>query len=327
MSKTMRRFFLISLLLSVCLAALLNVHQPAAAQAGSAGDLLSEVNNLRAQNGLPAYEIDGSLMAAAQAHAEYMASSGQVTHTRADGSTPAALGFIENIAGGRNLSVMVAVYTFWTDASHWNTMVGISSGYAGAGVAEANGSVYYALAVKRSAGGVIVAQPAPTQPAGSAPDPQAQPTQEVMIAVTTATPQPDGSIVHEVQPGQSLWSIAMAYGAKIADLIALNSLAPTPVIYTGDKILVVQAPTATETLPATETATPTRQPTRTPTPTQTLAPPTLTPTATLTPTPTPWLRMPSLEDGENRRSLGIGLVVVCGMGLVAIVVGSLRRKK
>lgn len=322
----MRRFLASLLLLFVCSVLLLAV-RPAAAQAGSAYDLINEVNNLRSQNGLPPYEIDGSLMAVAQAHAEYMASTGNVTHTRADGSTPATLGFIENIAAGRNLSVTVVVYSVWTDSLHWNTMVGISSGYAGAGVAEANGAVYYALAVKRSAGGVSIPQPAPTQGGASQSAQITPPTQEVIIAVTTATPQADGSIVHEVQPGQSLWSIAIAYGVKIADLIALNGLAPTPVIYTGDKILVVQAPTPTETQPPTETPTPTREPTRTPTPTRTPEPPTATPTPTLTPTPTPWLRMPDLGDDANRRTLGIGLIVVCGLGLAAVVLGGMRRKR
>ncbi len=82
------------------------------AQAGDPYSLIDAVNNLRAANGLPAYQINGTLMAIAQGHSDYQAAIGEVTHTGAGGTRPrdraAAAGYggggtffiSENIAGG-----------------------------------------------------------------------------------------------------------------------------------------------------------------------------------------------------------------------------------
>ncbi|MDX1437480.1 MAG: CAP domain-containing protein, partial [Anaerolineales bacterium] len=90
---------------------------PAKAQGGSAADLIAAVNALRASNGLPPLQADSALMSIAQAHSNYQASIGSVTHTGAGGTRPrdraAAAGYgggatifvSENIAGGTNLSV------------------------------------------------------------------------------------------------------------------------------------------------------------------------------------------------------------------------------
>jgi LysM repeat protein len=318
----MRRLIFLTFIIFVLVSVLLVPGRFASAQAGGGSDVVAAVNSLRSSNNLAAYDSDGGLMSSAQSHAEYMASSGLITHNRADGSTPASLGFTENIAMTSGFNLNYVLYTLWTDALHWSTMVGIASGYAGAGVAENDGKYYYVLQVKRTGGSVNVPPPA----AGSSNVAQQQPTTAPVTAVTTATPQPDGSIVHEVQPGQSLWSIAIAYGTTIDKLIALNSLGAQPLLVPGDKLLIVPAPTPTLTPTITETLKPTRAPTRTPTTTPTPKTPPPTPTQTLTPTATPWLRIPSLDDGDSRRTMGTVLIAVCGLGLAALVIGGLRKK-
>jgi len=50
-------------------------------QASSAYDLTNAVNQLREANGLPPYQINGILMSIAQAHSDYQASIGSITHT------------------------------------------------------------------------------------------------------------------------------------------------------------------------------------------------------------------------------------------------------
>jgi LysM repeat protein len=154
------------------------------------------------------------------------------------------------------------------------------------------------------------------------------PTPMVIIPVITVTPMPDGSMIHQVQPGQSLWAIAIAYGVKIADLVNLNpSLSPTnPVIYTGQKIVVrgtlppTISPTVTDTLlPVTGTPTVTRTPRPS---TRTLAP-------TYTPTPTvPVVVYPDLPafQSPNRHALGVGLVTICVIGLLVVVISSVKKK-
>jgi len=285
-------------------------------QSSGAYDLISAVNSLRTDNGLQPYQIDSNLMASAQVHAEYMALTGNITHTRADGSTPSTLGFIENIAGGYNLTSTVVIYSMWTDADHWNTMAGITYGVVGAGVAEKDGYVYYVLQVKRIATG-LEGQPTPNF--NSTADPN------VVNPVITNTPQIDGSIFHEVLDGQSLWSIATTYNISIAEIIAWNNLLPTPVIFPGERLLVRVAPTATITPTVTLTPVP---PTRTITPTVTPKTPTVTPTLTLTPTPTakPFFSIKKI-DPSQRKWIGIGLVGFCAIGFLTVVVAGFIKKE
>jgi uncharacterized protein YkwD len=54
---------------------------PAAPRFSTAYELIDAVNNYRAQNGLPAYTVNSILMGTAQGQADYMASTGTVTHT------------------------------------------------------------------------------------------------------------------------------------------------------------------------------------------------------------------------------------------------------
>ncbi len=153
------------------------------------------------------------------------------------------------------------------------------------------------------------------------------PTPAVIMAVVTVTPMPDGSMVHVVQPGQSLWAIAIAYGVKIADLVALNKqLSTNPVIFVGQKIIVrgTSLPTLTPTV--TDTPFPvTSSPTFTKTP--------RSPTRTFVPTrsPTPTVQKIVLPDFpafefSNRHALGIGLVTICLLGLLAVVISSVKKK-
>ena len=153
-------------------------------------------------------------------------------------------------------------------------------------------------------------------------------TPMVIMQVVTVTPMPDGSMIHVVQDGQSLWAIAIAYGIKIADLVKLNSqLSPTnPVIFVGQKIIVrgtslpTSSPTVTDTpFPVTDVPTLTKTPRA---PTRTFAP-------SLTPTPTvPVVVYPDLPafESPNRHALGVGLVTVCLLGLVAVVISSVKKK-
>jgi LysM repeat protein len=91
--------------------------------------------------------------------------------------------------------------------------------------------------------------------------------------ILTSTPNPDGSIVHTVQAGESLNSIAEAYGVSVADIKALNGLTGDD-IFPGDTLIIQVAPTPGPTDTPTTTATPTREPTSTKRPTRT---PTSTP--------------------------------------------------
>ncbi len=59
--------------------------------------------------------------------------------------------------------------------------------------------------------------------------------------VSLASPAADGSITHEVRPGETLWSIAVSYGVTIAGLRSLNGLGESTVITPGQKLRVKPA--------------------------------------------------------------------------------------
>jgi hypothetical protein len=137
--------------------------------------------------------------------------------------------------------------------------------------------------------------------------------------------------VHEVGPGETLWSIALSYGVRIEEIRQLNGLAEGSTdIYTGQKLIIHPAGSATPPTAGPDTPVPTLQPTRTRRPSATLhATATRRPSATVTsvrtasPTPAPLLGVLRLPD--NRR-LGLILLVVSGVGLVLVLIFGFFRK-
>lgn len=90
----------------------------------------------------------------------------------------------------------------------------------------------------------------------------------------TLTPTPQ--VMHRVQAGESLWSIAAHYRLSLGDLLAYNHLSSQAVIHPGDTLFI--------TLPITPTSLPTAPPLMTaPAPIQTISLPTLTPAPTASP--------------------------------------------
>jgi len=88
--------------------------------------------------------------------------------------------------------------------------------------------------------------PPPTATPGPSPTPR-----------PTPTPRPDGAIVHIVEPGDTLFGIALEYGVSVEQIEALNagSIGPGNMIYTGQE-LVIALPSETPT-PAAPPPTPT----------------------------------------------------------------------
>jgi len=325
----MRRFIFSTLMLVAIGGFLfLPLAKPVQAQGNTAYDLVATVNAVRTAQGLPALEVDGILMGTAQATADVMAANGSCSHIGNATGRIAAAGYgggatvfaTENIACGQTMTVESVVYTYWADATHMMPMTDPKYTHIGGGVTVLNGKTYYVIHAAYVSGGSYSSAPVTTssgvsQPAGTA---------AVIRPLITATPGADGAVIHEVQPGQTLWNIAISYGVKIADLIALNKLPANPVLTIGQKIVVRAAPTPT--LSPTVTLTP-RPPTRTPTPTATPRTPTVTPTVTLTPTPT---RKPLFNftppSADQRNSLGIGIIAVSGVGLLVLGFAALRKK-
>lgn len=338
---TKQRLTPILLLLSVLLASfsVSATVKPAPIQDASAYDLVAAVNNLRANNGLPPLQTDGSLMASAQSHADYQAAIGTWTHTGADGSTPRERAYAAGFGGGQTVfisenvaqvspgtSLDTVLYNLWADAIHWNTMTNPQYTHIGGGVGVGNGYIFYTIDVGYIAGSAANYTPAATVGPGTPQPGIPTLTPELIFAVTTATPNPDGSIEHEILPGQTLWSIAEAYGLTPQELATLNGLdINNPLIWAGQKLLIRTAPPATDTPTITVTV---PIPTRTPRPTYTITATRVTPTPSVTPTPTKKPLLPNFAPGASAsdRTIGIIIIVVCGLGLAMVIIGSLRSR-
>ncbi|HEY3345455.1 MAG TPA: LysM peptidoglycan-binding domain-containing protein, partial [Anaerolineaceae bacterium] len=142
-----------------------------------------------------------------------------------------------------------------------------------------------------------------------------------ILPLVTSTPDANGTVVHIVQYGQALISIASAYGITLKDLKALNNLQADS-ITAGQKLIIRVGATPTITTTVTRTATTTVKPTSTPRSRTPTAPPT-TPTAAPTRTATP--RPPLIDLGSDRQTLGVGIIVVCALGLVVVGMTSFRK--
>ncbi len=220
--------------------------------------LIAEVNALRATNGLPAYTVNATLMAVAQAHSDFQASISTVTHYSADGSHPyqralaagypvggdISLGgfFSENIVAGNGMTPAQAVGVWQGDAPHLNTMLSPYLTEVGAGVTDVNGYIYYTLDASTPSGATV----SYTQDPNMTPDGTetgALPTLDWIMPVVTSTPAYDGKVIHEVQVGQSLWGIADVYGTTVEEIRDLNYMRADELVYPGELLLIRIEPT------------------------------------------------------------------------------------
>jgi LysM repeat protein len=285
----------------------------------SALDVVAEVNALRASNSLPLYQVNSILMDVAQFHANYIASTGVVSHFGVNGERPyqraiaagypvagdLSLGglFAENVDSGLGLTASDVVDNWQGDSDHLKTMLSADLKDIGVGVAIVNGTTYY----------VLTGDPAAAQtssPTISTPTVGTPGTQSAQVSVST--PLENGEVYHVVQLKEALWSIALAYDTTVEQIKLLNGLA-TDEIFEGQKLLIQR--------PTTDTPTPTEAVTATfgiPTSTSTQPVP---PTITSTPPPLP-------VPPASRQNGGAVFGIIVLIALLAAGIGAwLGRKR
>jgi uncharacterized protein YkwD/LysM repeat protein len=307
------------------------------AQAGDAYALLDAVNQYRAAHGLPAYQMNSTLMIIAQNHTDYQAALGTWTHEGPGGTDEtqraAAAGYgggakimcDENVAYGWKLSPGSCVNSWAEDDPHLKNLLSTRYFDAGTGATtDANGRVYYTLDVCYVVGSS--SSGSGTLPDGTTTTPG--PTQVPYFQVQTVTPGADGAIVHTVKAGQNLNLIAAAYGVTLEEIKKLNNLA-SDMIQPGDLLIIRVGPTATATEEASSTPLPpqvtsTRRPTRTPTPQQPTHTAELVSEARLarSPTPTP---LPEKNQDLIGNILLAGIVLLAVAGAVLVGLGSVLK--
>jgi len=233
------------------------------------GQLIDVVNSLRLSHGLSALTVHSVLMQSSQSQADYMAATGQITHTRPGGITFTqqllALGFplagdlslggfrAENILMDSNVLVWDGVPGAWQDAAHMNTMLSPNFTHIGAGISQGTNGYYYAVDCAATTGSgemqdgtssILTSAPAGSGQVG---------VSQYIIPVMMSTAQPNGDVIHKVQYGQSLWGIAIIYGTTIKNIQALNNLGDNLVVNQGQDLLVQKG--ATQPAPAVSTST------------------------------------------------------------------------
>ncbi|RPI98598.1 MAG: LysM peptidoglycan-binding domain-containing protein, partial [Chloroflexi bacterium] len=257
--QMMGRWIIISMVLAGLLIPV--VGREAAAQTERASAVIAEVNAYRAALGLGSLATHPSLVAAAQMHVDWMVRTGNYGHTGEGGTSPAdrakAAGYptagyfvYENWVGGGAMTPFEAVA--WWDQSpvHQATLRLQGFEHIGVGYAESERMHVYVLLIAKpsyppspsSAGG---AGEQPNRESGgndsaeeTAPDDEPTEPAVVMVPVVKSEPGADGAVVHEVQQGQTVWTIAAVYDVKLMDLVVINSLGPDAIITPGQKLTV-----------------------------------------------------------------------------------------
>ncbi|MBL8050172.1 MAG: LysM peptidoglycan-binding domain-containing protein [Anaerolineales bacterium] len=289
--------------------------------------LIEAVNNLRVSYGLAPLTSHPILMQSAQSQADYMAATGNVTHTRPGGITYTqqllSLGFplagdlslggfrAENILYSSGFLDWNGVPPGWQDDAHMNTMLSQNFTHIGAGISQSGGAYYYAVDTAASTSNGQMQSTAPQILEGSSgTSGEAAGVSQFMVPITLSTADAQGRVFHKVQYGQTLWSIAIAYGTTIKNIQALNNLGEDLTIYQGQDLLVLQGVTPSAPPTSEATATPAVSPT---------IPSTVTQPATLEPTQS--IVTATLEEIEantsnpaNSRLLVILLIVAAFVG-------------
>lgn len=254
------------------------------------GDLLSRINSLRREKGLPAYAAHSALTAAASSHAVWMINTGRISHTQDNGAGPRERAqnhgypsnwVSENIYMGANAQT---AWTFWLNSPvHYAGLVSPYYDNIGIGTASGGSRRAFVLVFGNSLGRL---PPSSANPPSSRA-PASQPSYVLGIDAV-------GNIMHQVRPGDTMGDIALIYGYTWEDIPYMQEInnMTSDLLEIGSVFLVPPqdgtfTPTAapavpTPTPPAPSPAAPTATPPPSPVPTRALV---IRPIPTQTPPP------------------------------------------
>jgi LysM repeat protein len=220
---------------------------PAPSTQASAYELILAMNTLRVSYGLPALIEDPIVNAVAQSTAATMAANNMSWHIGNVRGRLASAGYgggatvwaTENFAvssGGWGIDEIMAA---WADPDHMRPAVEAAYCHVGAGVAQTSDGRYYYVLQAAYVAGQECGSSSPSSPGGN-PQPGSvpNPVSQIIIPVKIATPDAEGRIFHEVQAGQSFWSIAIAYQITIRDIEVWNNLSRNIPLKAGQRLFI-----------------------------------------------------------------------------------------
>jgi LysM repeat protein len=296
----------------------------------TAADVIEAVNQLRIANGLLPLNTHPVLMQVAEWEANAIA-AGAPGHTRPNGLTLGewllSLGYplsgdlsqdgyrSENWIAAE--TAQGAIELWLGDGPHTNTMLSPDRSDIGAAVVVSDQTYIVLETALQTVSGEMQfdAYAVLTAIAGGGYSTGGDSSvPQYIIPVKRSTARPDGDVVHQVQYGQSLWSIAITYNTTIDQIRAWNNLWEDTEIYNGQILLVQKGAT--------------QPPPPTTTPQVTLTPFLMTATSTITavsPTPSlPVVANPVSEENVPSRpsSAGIWAGVIVLIALAAGIMGA-----
>lgn len=301
-------------------------------------ELINEVNALRLANGLNALAVHPVLMQIAQEQANGIA-SGLPGHWRPDNMTLGqwmmSLGYplsgdlsqdgyrSENWTPAQ--SSHDAVQAWLGDAPHTNTMLSPYRSDIGAGIIAVEDGYIFVIEtalqttsgqMQSNAAAILTGIPLTQQAydAGATLAAENGTLPQYSLPVVVATANPGGDVIHEVQYGQTLWSIAITYGTTIKEIQRLNNWYEETV-YVGQQLLVMSGAT----LPV--------QP-ATVSPTQTLSP--LQPTSAAfiaSPSPTTQSHITVAAKSPQEMTLSVAAITLAALVLGSVFAFMSRKKQ
>jgi LysM repeat protein len=213
----------------------------------TAYDLIIAMNTLRVAHGLPPLIEDPIINAVAQSTAATMAASNMSWHIGDVRGRIAAAGYgaggtvwaTENFAvGNMGIDEIMAV---WADPDHMRPAVTPEYCHVGAGIAQtSDGRTYYILQAAYVAGQACGSSTS----SGGVSLPGTGGSYGLIAPVKIAEPDAEGKIFHEVQMGQSLWAIAIAYQITIHDIEVWNNISRDDPLQAGQKLFIPNENTA-----------------------------------------------------------------------------------
>ena len=222
------------------------VVQSAPSYQANAYDLILAMNTLRVAYGLPALIEDPIVNAVAQSTAATMAANNMSWHIGDVRGRLAAAGYgggatvwgTENFAVSSNGMGIDEIMAVWADPDHMRPAVNPSYCNVGAGMAQtSDGRIYYVLQAAYVAGQECGSASSSAGTPGNVPN-GVPPVSQLIIPVKIATPDAEGKVFHEVQAGQSFWSIAIAYQITIHDLEVWNNLSRNIPLRAGQRLFI-----------------------------------------------------------------------------------------
>jgi uncharacterized protein YkwD len=230
-------------------------------------EVIEVINELRENQGLNTLSVHPALMQVAQIEADGIA-SGSNGHWRPPGLTlgqwlislgyPLSGDLTQDGYRSENWitasTAKDAIEAWKGDAEHINTMLSPNRSDIGVGIAKSDQIYIVLVTALQTASGKMQSNASLilTQAASSPGESKGFMPFQYINPVIVATARPNGDVVHKVQYGQSLWSIAVAYYTTVDQLRAWNNLGEDITVYENQFLLVQR--NATQPPPATNTA-------------------------------------------------------------------------